>query len=284
MVESKSFAQAAREMGMSRSQVNRLVVNLEDALGVSLFVRTTRKISLTPTGQAYYLRVKGILNDLAETEDTLQSAQVAPQGELKINAPMSFGTMHLSPAIAEFMVRYPKIKVHLVLDDRFIDPVSEGFDITIRIAKLLEDTSLIEHDIIEVKRTLVASPKFVADHPQITEVNSLADHSCLHYGNLPSGNIWYLQDEKGTESAVRVNGTLCCNNAEVLRDAAVSGLGIALLPEFVTNPLVAEGQLVRVLPNINARPISLSLLYPPNRHLAARVRVFVKFMQERFEN
>ena len=282
VVEFSSFAQAARSLGLSRSQVNRLVINLEDELGVTLLVRTTRKVSLTPTGEAFYLRAKSILHDLQEAESAIQSDHDEPQGDLKINAPMSFGTLHLGQALADFMQLYPKIRVHLVLDDRFIDPVSEGFDMTIRVAKKHDLPSLIEHEIVEAKRLLVASPGYLRSQGTPADIQELGRRACLHYGNLASGNTWLLENADGQQHSIRVNGVLCCNNAEVLREAAVAGLGIALLPTFIAGPELQAGRLVAVLPEYQPPRITLSLLYPPNRHLAARVSVFVKFMQARF--
>ncbi|WP_431686771.1 LysR family transcriptional regulator [Hahella sp. NBU794] len=282
VAEAESFAKAAREMGLSRSQVNRQVIALEDELGVTLLARTTRQVSLTPTGQAFYLRAKSILNDLQEAETAIQSDHAEPQGDLKINAPMSFGTLHLSSALADFMTRYPNIRVQLVLDDRFVDPVSEGFDITVRVAETREAPSLIEHTIVEAKRLLCASPGYLQQHGRPRTIKELASRPCLHYGNLASGYTWRLRRGDAPETSVRVNGVLCCNNAEALRDAAVAGLGVALLPTFIAGPELQTGRLVSVLPEYQAPPVYLSLLYPPNRHLAARVRVFVKYMQDRF--
>ncbi|WDE02150.1 LysR family transcriptional regulator [Thalassomonas actiniarum] len=281
VAEAESFAQAARKTGRSRSQINKLVINLEDHLGVSLLNRTTRSTTLTPTGVAYLERVKGILNDLEETEALLQTNQHSPAGELKINAPMSFGTMHLSPAVIEFMQKYPKISVQVFLSDQLIDPVSNGFDMTVRIASPTDSLALVEHTIVESKRIICASPKFLEQYQEPVTVEQLRDLPCLHYGNLPSGNNWKLHGTDG-DKMLKVNGVMCSNNAEILRDAAVAGMGLALLPVFIAGKDLQSGKLVNVLREYTAPPIHLSLLYPPNRHLSARVRLFVKFIQEKF--
>ncbi|WP_097460587.1 LysR family transcriptional regulator [Mangrovitalea sediminis] len=281
VVESGSFAQAARELGLSRSQVNRLVINLEDDLGVSLLVRTTRHVGLTPAGQAFYERARSILNELSEAEHQIQSDQEEPQGDIKINAPMSFGILHLGPALIDFMKRYPRIRVHLALNDHFVDPVSEGFDITVRIAEHREQPSLIDHEIVEVKRILCAAPDFLAEHGTPAAIQDLSALPCLHYGNLLAGGSWHLFGPEGSVQ-VRVNGVLCSNNAEVLRDAAINGLGVALLPTFIVGPELQTGRLVSVLPDYHAQPIYLRMIYAPNRHLSARIRLLVKFVQARF--
>lgn len=281
VVESSSFAQAARELGLSRSQVNRLVINLEDELGVSLLVRTTRHVSLTPTGQAFYERARSILSELEEAERQIQSDHEEPQGDIKINAPLSFGILHLGPALIEFMKRYPRIRVHLALNDHFVDPVSEGFDITVRIAEQRDQPSLIDHEVVEVKRILCASPDFLAEHGPPATVQDLSSLPCLHYGNLLSGASWQLFGPEGGVQ-VRVNGVLCSNNAEVLLDAAVNGLGVVLLPTFIAGRELQAGRLVSVLPAYHAQPIHLRMIYAPNRHLSTRIRLLVKFVQERF--
>lgn len=281
VAKNSSFAGAARQLGVSRSQVNKLVIALEDELSVTLFNRTTRKVSLTATGTAYLERVQSILADIRETESLLKDNQARPSGEIKINAPMSFGTMHLSSAIIEFMQRYPDIRVHLQLSDEKINPVSDGFDMTIRISAPSDSLALIEHDIVEAPRIVCASPEFLATHPYPEAPENLKDMPCLHYGNLPSGNNWKLAGPQG-EKSIKVNGVLCSNNAEVLRDACIAGMGYALLPTFIAGEALKEGRLVQVLHDFKAPALYLSLLYPPNRHLSARVSLFVKFMHEKF--
>lgn len=266
---------------MSRSQINKLVIRLEDELGVTLFNRTTRKVTLTATGTAYFERVRQILSDITETESFLKERQETPSGDIKINGPMSFGTLHLSQAIVEFMELYPDIRVQLILTDELVDPVSNGFDITIRIASPTDSLSLIEHDIVEARRIICVSPAFLAVNPVPQTPESLRNLPCLHYGNLPTGNSWKLKGPEG-ERNIKVNGVLCSNNAEVLKDACVAGMGFALLPTFIVGDALTSGQLVQVLSDYQAPELSLCLLYPPNRHLSTRIRLFVKFIQQKF--
>ncbi|MCG8441973.1 MAG: LysR substrate-binding domain-containing protein, partial [Caulobacterales bacterium] len=226
--------------------------------------------------------LRGALDKLcAEAEQAVRDDEDEPQGELAINAPMSFGVRHLGPAVADFMARWPKLRVRMELSDRFIDPVAEGFDMTVRIAEPAEAPSLIDHQIVEARRVICAAPALVErlgepDHP-----SALAELPCLHYGNLATGNVWRLSGPEGPAD-VRVNGVLCSNAAEVLRDAAVRGLGFALLPTFVAGPDLQAGRLATVLADFTPPRIFLCLLYPPHRHLSARVRLFVDFMHERF--
>ncbi|MEO0972642.1 MAG: LysR substrate-binding domain-containing protein [Pseudomonadota bacterium] len=282
VVEEGNFAAAARALGLSRSQVNRSVINLEDQLGVHLFNRTTRAVVLTPSGQAFYERVKVVLADLAEAEEALRDEHDTPQGEKLINAPMSFGVRYLGPALARFMARYPKIRVQLTLTDRFIDPVAEGFDMTLRIAAPTECPSLIDHTIVPIRRVTCASPGFIAQHGRPESLGDLATLPCLHYGNLPTGNTWRLRRDGGAWQDVRVNGVLCANNAEVLCDAALAGLGVALLPTFIAGAGLNDGRLMPLLTEFESPAIALTLIYPPNRHLSARTRLFVNFMHDSF--
>lgn len=281
VAEAGSFAEAARLLGLSRSQVNRAVINLEDLLGVNLFNRTTRAVALTPTGQAFYERSKAILNDLAEAERAIQDDHETPQGDMKINAPMSFGTLHLGPVLVDFMQRYPHIKIQLILTDRLLDPLSEGFDMTVRIAESQASPSLIDHEIVEMPRLLCAAPSFLQTFGEPDRLEQLTGLPCLHYGNLPTGNRWTFDGPDGP-AEVRVNGILCSNNAEVLCVAAVKGMGIALLPTFIAGPDLQAGRLRPLLTHYQAPRLKLCLIYPPNRHLSARVRLFVEFMHERF--
>ncbi len=281
VVEDGSFAAAARRLGLSRSQVNRAVINLEDALGVQLLNRTTRTVTTTATGRAFYARVAGVLDDLAEAERAVQSVHDEPQGEIRLNAPMSFGTLHLGKALAAFMTRYPAIRIQAELSDRFVDPVADGFDMTIRVAARRSTPSLIDHEIVEAKRVICASPAFLAAHPPPVDATALTALPCLHYGDLTGGNTWVLDGPDGRVQ-VKVNGILCSNNAEVLRDAAVAGLGVALLPTFIAGAALQAGELVSILPGYRPPAIYLTLLYPPNRHLATRIRLFVRFIQDWF--
>lgn len=280
-VEDEGFAPAARTLGLSRSQVSKLVMGLEDELGVQLLNRTTRQISPTPAGQAYYERMRGVLADMAEAEASLLDGQEEPQGELRINAPLSFGALHLGPALAEFMARYPKIRVELSLTDRFVDPVAEGFDLTVRIAEPAEMNSLIDHRLVEARRVICASPDFIKRHSVPSDANALQDLPALHYGSLRGGHSWRLIRD-GVSVQAKVTPVLASDNAEVLREAAMKGLGIALLPVFIVNDALARGELVPVLSDYAPPAIYITLLYPPNRHLSQRLRVLIEFLQDRF--
>ena len=282
VVESGGFAAAARKMGVSRSTVNKLVINLEDELKVQLLQRSTRKVNPTPTGLAYYDRCIDILAEVKAAELALSELQTKPKGILRINAPMSFGTLYLGKAIAQFMVQYPELQVQLTLDDRFIDPIAEGYDITIRIAQLDSSFSLVTKAIAPVERILCAAPSYLAKHGIPKHPHELTNYSCLHYGHIITGNQWLLINQE-KEHQVTVKGVLCSNNGEVLKDAAVQGLGIALLPTFIVKAELDAGRLAIALPDYQPPAIDLCLVYPLNRHTNTKVKLFTQFFQERFK-
>jgi DNA-binding transcriptional LysR family regulator len=283
VVEAGGFAAAARQMQMSRSAVNKLVINLEDELGVQLLHRTTRQVTPTATGLSFYDRCVSILADLAEAELAVTQLQAEPKGNLRINAPMSFGTLYLAPAIAQFAARHPQLRIQLTLEDRLIDPLAEGFDVTIRIAQPPDTTGLIVHPIAPAPQVLCASRSYLEQQGYPTCPADLRHHSCLHYGYLTTGNTWKLIGPKG-EQAVTVNGTFCSNNGEVLRDAALQGLGIAMLPRFIIQEELNQGPLRVVLPDYPPPDLFICVLYPTNRHLSTKVQLLTDFLKAQFGN
>ncbi|MCP3467725.1 LysR family transcriptional regulator [Bradyrhizobium sp. CCGUVB23] len=281
VVELGSFSEAGRALRLSRSAVSKYVGELEDELGVQLLNRTTRRVSPTENGQAYFERVLGIIGELEAADQAVTQSQAAPRGLLRVNAPMSFGTLRLGPAIAEFMQRYPELRIQLVLSDENVDPLQDGLDVTLRIADL-ESSSLIARKIVPIARVICASPDYFQRHGVPAHPNDLRDHNCLTYGFLSTGNQWKLSGKDG-DHWIQPSWTLCVNNAEVLRDAAVAGRGIALLPVFIGEDALQTGRLRTCLDDYHAPPLALYALYPPTRHLALKVRLFIDFLVERFE-
>jgi DNA-binding transcriptional LysR family regulator len=280
VVQHGSFAAAAREMRLSRSAVSKHVIDLEQELGTQLLVRTTRSASPTENGQVYFERCISILSDLEEADITVARLSAEPRGVLRVNAPMSFGTLHLGRAIADFMERYPDLRIQLALSDRQIDPVQEGFDVTVRIADL-RSSSLIARKIAPAHLVVCGSPAYFEQHGIPKHPTDLRVHTCLTYGALTTGNQWRLIGPDGDHS-VQVSWTLCADNGEVLRDAAVQGRGIALLPTFIVGADLQQGRLTTVLTDYHAPEISLYAIYPETKHLSVKVRLFIDFLVERF--
>ncbi len=280
VVTSGSFAEAGRQLGMTRSTVSKAVIELEQILSSRLLDRTTRKVSPTEAGIAYYERCLGILADVEETEAQVARLHDEPRGTLKLNAPMSFGALHMGPAIASFMAKYPDLKVELTLNDRFVDPLEEGFDITIRIA-VLEDSSLIARKIAPARRVLAASPEYLAKHGAPAALEDLEHHRCLNYGHSTLLQRWHLT-HNGEPVVASINSVLCANNGDVLREAALSGQGITKLPTFLIGSDLKAGRLQVVLPEFPPTELGIYALYAPNRYLAAKSRFLIDHLVEVF--
>jgi len=280
VVESGSFAEAGRQLRLSRSAISKYVRDLEESLGVQLLNRTTRQASPTENGQMYFERAVVILSEIDAADQAVTQLQSAPRGLLRINAPMSFGTMRLGPALADFMTKYPDLQLQLVLSDDLLDPVQDGFDVTLRIAEL-ESSSLIARKIVPVERVVCASPDYLKHHGTPIHPQDLRNHVSLTYGFLLTGNQWKFTGGDGIHW-IQPTWSLCVNNAEVLRDVAVKGRGIALIPEFIAAEALKNGSLQAVLENYTAPPLALYAVYPPTRHLAVKVRLFIDFLVDRF--
>jgi DNA-binding transcriptional LysR family regulator len=281
VVEAGGFAAAARQLGLSRSVVNRAVIDLEGELRVQLLRRSTRQVTPTDLGLAFYDRCTQILADLDEAVSAIAELQDRPSGNLRINAPMSFGTMHLAPVVAEFMARHPDVHVELVLNDRVVDPIEEGFDVTLRIAEESPSTSLIGQQIVPARRVLCASPAYLKQAGEPARPTELREHRCLHYGYLSSGSQWRLLGPDG-DRPYAIGCVMWSNNGEVLKHAALHDQGIALLPTFIVGDALQEGQLQTVLAEHTPPQVSVYALYPRHRHLSAKVRLFVEMVRQRF--
>ncbi|MGV3634779.1 MAG: LysR family transcriptional regulator [Pseudorhodoplanes sp.] len=280
IVTSGSYAEAARQLGLTRSAVSKAVSELERHLGARLLDRTTRRVTPTEAGRAYHERLVGILADVEETEAAVSRLHDEPKGLLRVNAPMSFGTLYLSSAIAEFMVAYPELRIEAIMNDRFIDPLEEGVDVTVRIG-VLQDSSLIARKLAPARRVLVASPAYLKDHGVPRIPDDLSAHRALNFGHASGPQRWQLQAD-GAVVSIPIDAVLCSNNGDVLRAAAVNGNGVTMLPTFLVGPDIAAGRLSVVLPKHPPVGLGIYALYAPNRFLAAKTRVFVDFLSARF--
>jgi DNA-binding transcriptional LysR family regulator len=280
VVATRSFAEAGRRLGLTRSAVSKAVMELERTLGARLLDRTTRRVAPTEAGLAYYERCIAILAEVEETELQVSRLHDEPRGVLKINAPMTFGTLYLGSAVADFMVRYPDLTLELTLNDRFIDPLEEGVDVTVRIGTLT-DSSLIARGLVPARRVLAAAPDYIARHGAPNVPADLAQHRCLNYGHSSALQRWQLMVDDKLVS-VPIASALCSNNGDVLRAAALKGNGITLLPTFMVGPDIKAGRLQVVLPDNPPAHLAIYALYAPNRYLAAKTRLFIDFLVQRF--
>lgn len=280
VVETGSFTGAAEAMGLSKSAVSKQVSKLEARLGAQLLHRTTRRISLTEVGQAFFERCERILSEIEEAELAVSRLQDEPRGTLRLNAPTPFGIQYLSPLIAEYMARYPEVSVDVTLNDRFVDLVEEGYDLAVRITKL-KDSSLIARRLAGFRILTCASPEYWNRHGRPTAPQDLAEHEALIYHYLPSPEDWRFEGPDGTIT-VPMRARLKSNNGDVLRAAAVAGCGVIRSPAFIVGEDVKAGRLETVLGDWSATDAAIYAVWPPNRHLSAKVRTFVDFLAERF--
>lgn len=281
VIDAGGFAAAAREIGVSRSVINKYVNALESELGTQLLRRSTRQVTPTEAGTVFYHRAVAILNDMEEAVAAVTQLQEQPRGNLRINAPMTFGFLRLSPIIASFMARHPEVRVEVFLNDRFVDPIEEGFDVTVRIAEPIVSTSLMTREIASLPRVLCASPAYLAAQGEPREPADLRRHRCLHYGYQATGNQWKLAGPQG-EISVQINCVMWSNNGDALKQVALRDQGIVLLPEFIVGDSIRQGQLCPVLDDYCPPAISLCALYPRHRHQSAKTRLFVEFLAENY--
>ncbi|WP_256250711.1 LysR family transcriptional regulator [Nitrosomonas sp. Nm51] len=281
VVDAGSISGAAERLGVAKSVVSRRLKELEMHLGAALFHRTTRKMNLTETGRTFFQQTVRILDDLQEAELTASQAHGMLKGSLRVALPLSFGLMHMGPAIDAFLQAHPQIEFDLDFNDRQVDLVTEGFDLAIRIANLA-DSSLMARRLAGIRAVMCASPDYLKRNGIPQAVSDLAHHQCLAYNLLRDFNHWHVHDTNGNPVRVRIRPYLKAGNGEFLRDAAVSGLGIALLPTFIVYREVEQGALVPVLTDYHCPQIAAYTVYPQTRHLSRRVRAFVDFLAERF--
>jgi DNA-binding transcriptional LysR family regulator len=272
-VDAHNFTSAANRLSLSKQLVSRRVMALEEALGVRLLIRNTRKLAVTELGQEFYERAKRILGEVAEAEQAMSLRRAAPHGLLRVSAPMSFGMVHLSPLVAMFLKKHPDME----LSDRTVDVVGEGFDMAIRIGTLA-DSTLIAQKLAEVRMVACCSPQYLRRRGTPAAPADLERHACLLYGHGGPGS-WDLVVD-GVQKAVEVHGPLRANNGELIRDAAIAGLGIARLPDFIVSAALKAGQLVSVLEPFLPRASALYAVYPQHRQSSTTIQAFTGFLRE----
>jgi DNA-binding transcriptional LysR family regulator len=281
VAETKSFSEAARRLRSSKSLVSRQVAALEAELGVRLFHRTTRSLSLTEEGRGYHAQVARILNEIEEANLSVSKSQAAPRGRLRVSAPMSFGILHIGPAIRDFLARYPEVELDLSLNDRYVDVVDEGFDLAIRVGRL-SDSSLIARKLGQYRMMLCASPAYLKQQGTPHDPDDLKTHRCLCYSTNSLVPEWQFVSKEGKPWAVQINGPLHANNGDVLRAAALQGLGIVYLPSFIVGPDVQASTLASLIPEFVPTDTAIHAVYPHSRHLSPKVRAFINFLAERY--
>ncbi|MEM9057923.1 MAG: LysR family transcriptional regulator [Pseudomonadota bacterium] len=280
VVAEGSFSAAARKLDMSPQLVSKYVAQLEERLGVRLLNRSTRRLSITEAGRACVDRCRQVLADIDDMESLVGDLSARPAGTLRVNAPMSFGVTHLTPAVAAYQARYTEVAVELDLNDRTVDVISEGYDLAVRIA-LLPDSSLVGRRRAPARRVLCAAPEYLKRHGTPTTPDALADHNCLGYTYFADGGAWrFTRDDE--VYTVPVAGSFRTNNGDALSAAALAGTGIVVQPTFIVGDALRAGRLVPLLPDYTLAERSVYAVYAHRQYLSAKVRTFVDHLATYF--
>lgn len=285
MIEHGGFSSAAKVLGLSKSAISKRITSLEAQLGVRLLHRTTRTLSLTEAGEHYYEHALRAYSAGKEAEDIVTQQQQAPQGTLKISTPMSFGRLHLASLIPVFLQRFPKIHIEMVMEDQITGLTEQSFDLAIR-GGTLEDSSLVARKLTLSRNLICASAQYIETHGQPESVAELAQHNCLLFSYADENAEWRLiakEDPAGPPSSVTVAGNYKVNNSEALYQATIQGLGIAKLPTFIASDAIKKGDLIELLPRYLAPPKTFYAIYPVRKYLPAKVRVFIDFLRDAFD-
>ncbi|HSD38136.1 MAG TPA: LysR family transcriptional regulator [Rhodocyclaceae bacterium] len=280
-VEAGSFVRAAEQLDTSTAAISRRIAALERALGSQLFNRTTRRIDLTEAGRRFYQDVLTIIELLGEAEERVRQGTETAMGLIRVAAPVSFGIERIAPVLSAFMRRHPDLKIQLLMEDRYTDIHGEGIDVAVRIGGPLRDSSLIATRIGSISRIFCAAPDYLTKYGEPTAPEHVKQHSCLHYSLLSLRDEWGFLFADAAETA-DIKSTLSANNAEVLRQCAIDGMGITLLPRFVVADALADGRLRQILDACTPEPSSLYAVRPSRRFVPVRVRLFIDYLRESF--
>lgn len=280
VVNEQSFSAAARKLGVSRSSVSKAVAKLEHALGASLLNRSTRHISLTEVGRAFFEHCTRVSNEADEARQMIDSLNAQPRGVLKVAASVAFGTLHIAPAIADFMRVYPELNIDMTITDRIVDLAEEGFDVIICVASDLPQ-ALIARKLAPIRRKLCATPEYFEEFgvPQLPQ--NLVNHNCLDYIHSGDKGLWRFNGPGG-EVSVPVSGRLRINDDEALSQVVLGGFGLALLPTFIIGKDIQAKRLKSVLSEYIPVYQHVYALYLPKRNLPLKIRVLIDFLIERF--
>jgi DNA-binding transcriptional LysR family regulator len=276
VAEASGFTAASARLGLSRAAVSKHIAQLEAHLGGQLLQRTTRRVSLTEIGQAYYQRCKQILEDIDDAECLVTGLNSEPRGTLRLNVPMTFGIKQIAPLMNRLITQFPQLSIDLSLNDRLVDVVDEGYDLVIRIAALKE-SNLIARRLAPSRHILCAAPGYLDQHGRPENADDLTRHPCLRYTYTSNSNEWRLLKDR-VEHRVRIKGPLLVNNGDALCTAAEHGAGITLLPTFIAGDSIRNGKLEVVLPDYDCPELGIFAVYSSRRHQSAKVRALIDFL------
>jgi DNA-binding transcriptional LysR family regulator len=276
VVDDGGFSAAGRRLNMSTTMVSNHIQALEDRLGARLLHRTTRKVSLTEVGKAYYDRCIQILADIEQADDIAGALQSTPRGTLRVYT-ATHVVQFISPVVAEFLSSYPEVKVDLTMGERAIDLIDEGYDVAIRLTPP-PDSSLIVRSLATWRHVLCCAPGYVDKHGRPQQLSDLANHNCVRHVLYPFEDNWHFVDRKGAPASVRISGNLISNSGDTLRSAALQSVGICLVPGFLVADDLESGRLVRLLSEYRPVEFAMNAVYPHRHHLSAKVRTFIDLL------
>lgn len=279
VITRKGFTAAAEALGSTKSATSKAVTRLEDQLGVKLMQRTTRKLNLTEEGRRFYERAHAALLNLADAQQEASNSQSQVKGKLRISAPMSFGITLLARLLPAFMQKHPKLTVELHLEDRFSELILEGFDVAIRIADL-KDSEYMARKLGEISHVTVATRTYLERHGEPKTPEELLAHKCLIYTYRASPHLWPYTAPNGETYQVRVSGFFECNNSLALREATLSGAGIALMPSYLVQADIESGSLQVLLTEYSSFTRGLYAVVPNRKHLSAKTKAFLEFLKQ----
>jgi len=281
-VETGSFTAAGERQGISKALVSKYVGEVESRLGVRLFNRSTRRLSLTEEGQRYYDQAVPLLEEFSVMVDNVTGAQSAPRGLLRVSVPQTFGEMSLSPLIPKFLEAYPDLSLDLQLSDRMIDMLEEGIDVVIRIGGV-DDSSLIARHIKTLPLTLCASPEYITQQGEPLSAEDISKHTCIIDSNFRIGKQWPIVDPEGQTTSIEVSSKVAVNSPRAVKEIAMAGGGIGMIPRFIVESELQEGVLKEILPGYKTLEFGLFAIYPHRRYLSKKVRCFIDFLMDEFK-
>ncbi|PHM44801.1 LysR family transcriptional regulator [Xenorhabdus mauleonii] len=282
VVETGSFTLAAEKLSMSKSGVAKSISRLEAQLGVRLFNRTTRRLSLTDEGHAYSKRCSRALAELENAQLEISARKIAPSGKLRVDMPVVFGKRWVLPILMDIVDKYPELELVVSLTDRRINLIDDGVDLVIRIGQLNESATLVARPLGVQKSVVCASPQYLAKFGYPSEINELTKHQCITFGSDGHTLPWHFLDEQGNSQPIQVQGRITSNHSETILDAALHGHGIALLSDWLVSHYLQNGQLIRLLPEIQTQGFPIHAVWPQNKHLSPKVRVVVDALADSF--
>lgn len=276
VVESGSISAAALRLNLAKSVVSKRITHLEEQLGVELLYRSTRGVVPTDEGLAFHKRARDIMQQLDTAADELIDRGDCLCGQLRITAPMSFGTLYLGPLLFPLLSKHPRLGVAVNYDDRFADLVGEGYDLAVRIGRL-QDSSLIARKLAPSRRIVCCSPDYARRTGLPATLEEIPDHTCIGYANVHSSQIWQFEpDSPGGEiRSLVIRSRIVLNNGEAMRDAAIAGLGLVLLPRFIAAQALVNGQLIPACPDVHPVSDTIHAVYPRTHHVARKVRAVI---------